>query len=187
VSALDWSAPFEDLRSGQALRTRGRTVTEADVVAFAALTGDRHPQHCDASWAASSRFGERIAHGMLILSYAVGLMPFDPDRVLALRRISDVVFKRPLRIGETITVDGRIAELSRLDERIGLVGCAFSVRKQGEELVCRARIDVLWQGGEAARGEAKGGEAARADVGGQVAGDARTPPAFSYPSGVFPC
>lgn len=186
MSALDWSAPFEDLRTGQALRTRGRTVTEADVVAFAALTGDRHPQHCDASWAASSRFGERIAHGMLILSYAVGLMPFDPDRVLALRRISDVVFKRPLLIGETITVDGRIAELSRLDERIGLVGCALSVRKQGEELVCRARIDVLWQGDEAARGEAKGGEAARADVGGQVAGEARTP-AFSYPSGVFPC
>jgi 3-hydroxybutyryl-CoA dehydratase len=192
VSALDWSAPFEDLRTGQALRTRGRTVTEADVVAFAALTGDRHPQHCDADWAASSRFGERIAHGMLIVSYAVGLMPFDPDRVLALRRISDVVFKRPLRIGETITVDGRIAELSRLDERIGLVGCALSVRKQGEELVCRARIDVLWQGGEAARGcpqpgDPARGEPARADVGGQLAGEARTPPAFSYPSGVFPC
>ncbi len=43
--------------------SRGRTITEADVVQFAALTGDLHPQHTDAAWAASSRFGERVAHG----------------------------------------------------------------------------------------------------------------------------
>ena len=45
--------------------SRGRTITEADVVQFAALTGDLHPQHTDAAWAAESRFGERVAHGML--------------------------------------------------------------------------------------------------------------------------
>jgi 3-hydroxybutyryl-CoA dehydratase len=145
---VEWSAPFERLSVGQSLLTRGRTVTEADVVGFAALTGDRHPQHVDASWAQDSRFGERIAHGMLIVSYAVGLMPFDPERVVALRRIADVVFKRPLKIGETIRADGRIAELGALDDELGLVGCAWSIRNQDDALLCRARIDVLWRRGE---------------------------------------
>ena len=48
------------------------------MVAFSALTGDWHPQHSDAVWAADSAFGERIAHGMLIVSFAVGLVDFDP-------------------------------------------------------------------------------------------------------------
>ena len=61
------------------MTTRGRTITEADLVSFSALTGDWHPQHADAAWAAESPFGERIAHGMLVLSYAVGLLPIDPD------------------------------------------------------------------------------------------------------------
>src|SRR5204863_9782764 len=86
-AAMNFSAPFEQLAEGESFVSRGRTVTEADVVAFAALTGDWHPQHADAHWARDSAFGERIAHGMLIVSFAVGLVPFDPDRVVALRRI----------------------------------------------------------------------------------------------------
>jgi 3-hydroxybutyryl-CoA dehydratase len=181
VSAVDWSAPFENLRTGQAMNTRGRTVTEADVVNFAALTGDRHPQHADASWAAESRFGERIAHGMLILSYAVGLMPFDPERIVALRRVTDVVFKRPVKIGETIKADGRVVELSGLDEHVGLVGCAWSVRNQDDALVCRARIDVLWR-----RREQRAGceHDAFASVHGVRRGEQAQ---HTYASGVFPC
>ena len=66
---------------------KGRTITEADVVAFANLTGDHHPQHTDAPLGRQGPFGERIAHGMLVLSYAVGLVDFDPERIVALRRI----------------------------------------------------------------------------------------------------
>ncbi len=55
----------EDLRVGDAIRTSGRTVTEADLVAFGTLTGDLHRQHMDESWAASRHFGTRVAHGML--------------------------------------------------------------------------------------------------------------------------
>jgi 3-hydroxybutyryl-CoA dehydratase len=86
---------FDGLKPGQRFTTRARTITESDVVAFATLTGDLHPQHVDADWAAASRFGERVAHGMLVLSYAVGLVPLDPDRVVALRRVREAVFKRP--------------------------------------------------------------------------------------------
>ena len=70
---------FDRLETGLAVTTRGRTITESDLVSFSALTGDWHPQHADADWAAEGPFGERVAHGMLVLSYAVGLLPIDPD------------------------------------------------------------------------------------------------------------
>src|SRR5204862_7517956 len=76
---------FDDLRIGDAMESSGRTVTEYDVVSFASLTGDWHPQHADAAWAAESPFGRRIAHGMLVISYALGLLPIDPRVVMALR------------------------------------------------------------------------------------------------------
>jgi len=142
---VNFSAPFEQLAVGHDFVSRGRTVTEADVVAFTALTGDSHPQHADAEWASSSAFGERIAHGMLIVSFAVGLVPFDPDRVVALRRISDATFKRPVRFGDTIHVAGSVAELRELDDGTGLVTWAWKVVNQDDKLVCRARVEVLWR------------------------------------------
>lgn len=144
MSSLDWSAPFESLSEGDSFRSRGRTITEADLVGFSALTGDFHPQHTDAEWAAAGAFGERIAHGMLIVSYAAGLVPFDPERVLALRRISDVVFKRPARIGTTIHVAGRIAGLRAVSEQAGLVAFRWDVRDGSEVTLCRAQVEVLW-------------------------------------------
>src|SRR3954449_1132141 len=116
---------FEEIEPGDRFVTPGRTVTEADVVGFAALTGDKHPQHTDAEWAAAGRFGERIAHGLLVLSYAAGLVPFDPDRVVALRRIDDAVFKAPVRLGDTIHVEGSVEVKRELDEGHGLVRCRW--------------------------------------------------------------
>jgi acyl dehydratase len=141
---VNWAAPFEELATGVEFETRGRTVTEADVVGFAALTGDWHPQHADAEWAASSAFGERIAHGMLVISLAVGLVPFDPERVLALRRVADAVFKRPVRLGDTLRVRGRVDELRPLGDEAGLVALGWSVVNQDDRVVCRARVEVLW-------------------------------------------
>jgi 3-hydroxybutyryl-CoA dehydratase len=138
-----FSHPFDDLAPGLRFSTRGRTVTEADVVTFAGLTGDFHPQHVDAEWSKDSVFGERIAHGMLVLSMAAGLVPFDPERVIALRRVRDVVFKRPVRFGDTIIVDGSVKALSELDEATGLVSVALNVTVAGRT-AARATVDVLW-------------------------------------------
>ncbi len=143
--SLNWSAPYEELEAGQAFSTRGRTVTEADVVSFAALTGDWHPQHTDAVWAAGSAFGERIAHGLAVVSFAAGLVPFDPERVMALRRVADATFKRPVKLGDTLHVSGKVAELSELSDEAGLVAFAWSVLNQDERVVCRARVEVLWR------------------------------------------
>ena len=125
----------------------GRTVTEADLVAFAALTGDWHPQHADAAWAAASKLGERVAHGMLVLSYAVGLAPIDPARVLLLRGIDDVVFKRPVRIGDTIHVEGSRESARPLGGGLELATFAWRIRNQDGELVVRARVTAVARGG----------------------------------------
>jgi 3-hydroxybutyryl-CoA dehydratase len=142
---MRWSDPFDRLSVGQRFRSGERTVHEAEVIGFCALTGDWHPQHCDPSWAAASAFGERIAHGMLVLSLAVGLVPLDPERVLALRRVSDVVFKRPVRLGEVISVAGELTACRPIDERTGLVDFSWAIRNQDGALVCRANVQVLWR------------------------------------------
>jgi 3-hydroxybutyryl-CoA dehydratase len=139
------ASDFDSIAVGDSFVTRGRTVTEADVVSFACLSGDMHPQHTDAAWAAESRFGERIAHGMLVMSYAVGLVPLDPERVVALRRVSDVVFKHPVYIGDTIHVDGRIESLKPVDPSHGLVGALWKVVTQRGRTVARARVELLWR------------------------------------------
>ncbi len=113
------------------------------MVAFSALTGDWHPQHSDAQWAAESAFGERIAHGMLVVSFAVGLVAFDPERVVALRRIRDVVFKRPVRLGDTIHVEGTEAERREVDDEHVLVTWNWRIVNQDGELVCRMTIEAL--------------------------------------------
>ena len=149
---MNWSAPFEDLETGAGFTTRGRTVTEADVVAFAALTGDWHPQHTDAVWAKESAFGERIAHGLFVLSLAGGLVPFDPERVVALRRVGDVVFKRPVKLGDTLRVTGKVLETSTLSSstEAGLVSFSWSVVNQDDRVVTRAKVEVLWRRDDAA-------------------------------------
>jgi 3-hydroxybutyryl-CoA dehydratase len=144
--AMCWSDPFERLSVGQRFRSPQRTVRDTDVIVFSALTGDWHPQHCDPEWAARSPFGERIAHGMLILSLAVGLVPLDPERVLALRRVGDVVFKRPVRLNEAIEVAGELTGLRPIDERSGLVDFSWQIRNQDDALVARASVQVLWRG-----------------------------------------
>jgi acyl dehydratase len=126
-----------------AFTSRARTITEADVVAFGSLTGDFHPQHSDAVWAAHGPFGERIAHGMLIVSYAVGLVAFDPERVVALRRLRDVVFKRPVRLGDTIHVESSEAERRAVDDERALVTWNWRIVNQDEELVCRVAVEAL--------------------------------------------
>jgi 3-hydroxybutyryl-CoA dehydratase len=145
TDTISWWAPFEALEVGQEFITRGRTVTEADVVSFASLTGDWHPQHADAQWASESPFGERIAHGLLVVSLAAGLVPFDPGRVVALRRVADATFKRPVRFGDTLRVHGRIAELAPASDDAGLVTFAWSIVNQRGQVACRARVEVLWR------------------------------------------
>lgn len=142
---MNWSAAFDELEVGSTFTTASRTVTEADVTMFSALTGDRHPQHADPEWAAASSFGEQIAHGMLVVSLAVGLMPFDPERVIALRKVRDVVFRRPVRFGDAIRAEGSIRAVRAMTDDAGLVTVGIDVIRQDDQRACVATVDVLWK------------------------------------------
>jgi acyl dehydratase len=139
---------FDDLTPGDRFTTRGRTITEADVAAFASLTGDMHPQHTDAVWSAKGPFGARIAHGMLVVSYTLGLLQFDPERVVALRRIRQATFKRPVLIGDTIHGEGRVESLDPIDPGTGLVGIRVEVVNQRGRVAARVALDALWRRGD---------------------------------------
>jgi 3-hydroxybutyryl-CoA dehydratase len=129
--------------AARAIATRERAVTERDILAFAGLTGDTHPQHTDPAWAAGSRFGEQIAHGLLVLSFAVGLLELDPDRVVALRSVRDAVFKRPVKIGDVIRVDDETIATQRVDGEHDLVDVRLRVVNQDDQLVLRVRLELL--------------------------------------------
>ncbi|MGV1048133.1 MAG: MaoC family dehydratase [Solirubrobacterales bacterium] len=136
---------FDALEVGARFRTRGRTITETDLVSFSALTGDHHPLHTDAEWAAASEFNGRIAHGMLLLSYCVGLVPLDPAHVMALRGFERIAFKRPVRIGDTIHVEGALESKVELDAATGLVVFAWRIVNQRGEAVALAKVRVVWR------------------------------------------
>ena len=139
-----WARDFDELRTGERFETQGRTIGEADLISFAGLTGDHHPVHTDAAWAAASPYGRRIAHGMLVVSYAMALLPFDPDRVADVA-VKSAVFKAPTALGETIRVRGRVSRLDALDDDYGNVRLALNV--VGDDDTVRARVvaDASWR------------------------------------------
>jgi acyl dehydratase len=80
-----------------------------------------------------------------VLSYAAGQLPLDPERVVALRRVANAVFKRPVRIGDTIRVEGTIERTAELPDGLGLVTCRWRVLNQRDRLVAQADVEVLWR------------------------------------------
>jgi 3-hydroxybutyryl-CoA dehydratase len=136
---------FGELAVGERFATPGRTVREPDIIGFAALTGDGHPQHTDPDWAAGSRFGEQIAHGLLVLSFAVGLLPLDPERVVALRRVGDAVFKQPVKIGDTVHVEGQIVGTREADAEHGLVEVRLRIINGSGRLAVRTDVELVWR------------------------------------------
>ncbi len=104
---------FEEFEQGAVIHSRGRTITEADLVNFAGLTGDYNPMHTDAEYAKSTIFGERIAHGALGFSYAIGLtyqLGFLEGTIIAFIETS-WKFRAPIKIGDTVHVEATITEL----------------------------------------------------------------------------
>ena len=103
---------FEEFEIGQKLITSARTITEADIVNFAGVTGDFNQIHIDAVYAAQDTFGQRIAHGLLIQSIAIGLVVQTgviEGTTLAFRELT-AKMSLPVLIGETIHVVGEVVD-----------------------------------------------------------------------------
>ncbi len=108
---------FEDLQVGQEYCSPGRTVTEADIVIFAGVSGDYNVLHTDAEHMKSSLFGERIAHGLLVLSIQQGLLERAmPARARELSVGIKWKFKGPVKIGDTLHVRARITAKQDSDQ-----------------------------------------------------------------------
>lgn len=125
---------FEEFEVGMTLRTRGRTVTEADIVNFATLTGDFNPMHTDAEYMKGHMLGQRVAHGMLTLSYAVGLiyqLGVIERTGLAFRGV-EMKFSLPVLIGDTIHAELTITELKEM-KRLGGGAVTIEVKVVNQE------------------------------------------------------
>ena len=134
---------FEEFAVGDRVISQGRTVTEADIVAFAALTGDYNPLHCDAEYAKDTPFGERVAHGLLGLAIATGLVErlgFIAGTVEAFLGL-EWKFRGPIKIGDTIHVEVRTKEMRRMGG--GIVILDVAVVNQRDEAVQKGQWTAL--------------------------------------------
>ena len=128
---------FEDMPVGTRWVSQRRTLTEADVVAFAGISGDFNPLHMDETFAAAGPFGHRVVHGLLVLAVATGLrqqMGVFYGVVRAFAEIRSWAFKRPVFIGDTVTVVTSVVE-------------ARPTSKPGQGVV-NQQVDVVNQDGD---------------------------------------
>ena len=138
---------FEEFSVGQKFNTVGRTVSEGDIFNFAGLTGDFNQIHTDAAFAAKTQFGQRIAHGLLGLSLATGLIMRTgllEGTVLAFREINEWKFVKPFYIGDTIYAELTVSETKALP-RIGggALIASIVVKNQTDEICQRGSLNLL--------------------------------------------
>jgi len=134
---------FEDFVVGEKITTRGRTITEADIVNFAAFSGDWYPLHVDVEFAKKSPFGERIAHGLLVLSATSGLMPLMEMAIQAFYGMDRVRFTAPTKIGDTLHVEMEVLETKDKGELGGVVTMQSNVKNQRGEDAAVSVMKVL--------------------------------------------
>lgn len=143
---------FEEFEIGDKVEGVGRTITETDVVNFASISGDWNLIHTDAEYSKGEMFGQRVAHGLLILSIASGMavrLGFMEDTVLAFRAL-EWKFSKPVFIGDTVHLRVTIAS-KKLMKRMGggLVVFKMEVINQNDEVCHRGTWDILCKSQEA--------------------------------------
>jgi len=147
VKQRDAGLYFEDYVIDSVSTSRGRTVTEADIVNFAGLSGDFVELHTNEEYARRGPFGRRIAHGALIFSISTGLMvqiAGDPESIIAFYGVDKLRFVAPVFIGDTIHVSQRILETQKKNAERGVVAFEITVHKQDQTpvVVYTARLMV---------------------------------------------
>ena len=135
---------FEDFKEGEEFESPARTVTEADIVNFAGISGDFNPLHVDEQFAKKTKFGRRIAHGVLTFAIMTGLWGrtgFLEGTAEAFYGVDRLRFTRPVFIGDTIKVKVKVVSMEDRGET-GLITFHNEVVNQRGEvvMVCDAKI-----------------------------------------------
>ncbi|HEY4690184.1 MAG TPA: MaoC/PaaZ C-terminal domain-containing protein [Anaerolineae bacterium] len=139
---------FEDLTPGLKVTSAGRTISEADIMQFAGLSGDWNPIHVDAEYAKTSLFGERVAHGLLGLSIATGLamqLGFL-DRTVEAFTSLEWKFRAPIKIGDTIHMTAEVTKTRAVGQGGGFVTFNVTVKNQRDETVQRGEWMLVVKG-----------------------------------------
>jgi acyl dehydratase len=146
---------FDDVEIGQEWESLGRTITEADIVNFAGLSGDFNPIHIDHQFAASTPFRRPIAHGLLVFSIASGLGLFCPPmRTLAFLEIRQWHFRDPVFAGDTLRVIGKVVNKeARSRGRRGVITWQRQIINQERKVVQEGITLTLVEGRAAARSD----------------------------------
>ncbi len=129
---------WEEYEIGYTRTSTGRTITESDIVIHAGQTGDFYPHHMDAEFAKSTPFGQRVAHGTLILSVGVGMLANEINDAAFSYGYDRVRFIAPVFIGDTIISKAEIVakrEHAKSPEKYGIVDEQVTVTKQSGEVV----------------------------------------------------
>ncbi len=127
---------FDDLAVGSRWTSLGRTVTEADIVNFAGLTGDYDPLHVDHEYVRQTPFGKPIAHGLLGLSLVAGLASQCPSvRTIAFVKIEQWEFLKPIYIGDTVHAETEVIAKQANGRRTGHVTWRRQLVNQAGEVV----------------------------------------------------
>jgi 3-hydroxybutyryl-CoA dehydratase len=129
---------FEDFEPGRELTSRGRTLTEADVMAFAGLTGDFMELHTNDEYAKRTPFERRVVHGALVFGVSIGLATRTgvlDDSLLAFAGVDKLRFVAPVFIGDTVHVVKRVGECKPLGAAQGSIVFETRVLNQRDELV----------------------------------------------------
>ena len=140
---LDLEKYADDVEVGFASGlSRGRTITETDVVTFMMLTGNWAEIHSNVEFARETKFGQRLVQGSLILAISQGLFSFGVS-VAAFYGLDGLTFRKPVFIGDTVYARGTVVELREKDDSFGLVTWQMDVVNQRQELVQTSRYTNL--------------------------------------------
>src|SRR5215469_6174032 len=129
---------FEDYELDRVTTSRGRTITEADIVNFAGLSGDFVELHMNEEYAKRGPFGRRIAHGALIFSISTGLMmqmTGELEAIVAFYGVDKLRFVAPVFIGDTVHVSRRVVEKQLKNAERGVVAFENTVLNQEDKPV----------------------------------------------------
>lgn len=147
MAEIDRTWWLEDFEAGQVFVSQGRTITEADVTSFAAWSWDANPVHTDAVAAARGRFGQPIAHGLLGMSVALGLVSrvgvFEGCSV-ALLGVDGWRFRRPLLVGDTVHCRVEILGVRRTSAGdTGVLSRRLTLLDQRDQVVQEGEMGLL--------------------------------------------